>query len=104
VVRAVKRSTATLDKQYYCENCEEWYATSDFTEENAYIAHDYLGEWQGESYYNDYTTYSVWTCDNCSEIVAVDQEPSSRVADEKWVCGECGDEYEQQDDARYCCD
>lgn len=106
MARAFRKAggTATQVFKYYCPNCEEWRDKHDFTEAFGYNCNNYLGEHDGESYYNDYTSYTIWTCDNCSEIVSVDQQPDSRAFDASvWVCGECKDEYEDLDEATDCC-
>lgn len=96
--------TATLTCQYYCTYCEKWRDRSEFTEEDAYTADDHIGEHDGEEYYRDCNSYTVWTCDHCCEIISVDEEPRKRTSAEVWVCGECKDEYYDADEAQECCE
>jgi len=92
--------------QYWCPNCEVWGSRDDFTEGDYYTVDNDGGciEVDGEYYYDDYTSWSIWTHDDCGEPVAsADNSPETRVISSTWVCGECKSEYEDYDEAMTCC-
>lgn len=97
------RKPGNGETQMYCDNCGEWDLSSRFTESEAYLLSGYLGDYRGESYYGSYYSYAVWSHDSCEGIVAVDEEPESRVMSEVWACGDCKDEYESLEFASECC-
>lgn len=91
--------------QYWCPSCEEWYSTDDFTEGTYYNCDGGYVEVGGEYYYDDYTSWEIWTHDDCSEPVSdLDGSPQSRKIDAAWVCGACKSEYEDYDSANDCCE
>lgn len=75
--------------QYWCESCEEWALTGDFTQGTYFTVDENYIEVNGDYFYEDYTSWEIWTHDDCSEAVSgPDGSPTMRKIDAAWVCGE----------------
>lgn len=96
--------TTTIIKQFFCPIEEEWHNSDEFTETTGYTTSGYLGEHDGVEYHDDYQEHSIWTCDECGEIVSVGDWPESRESSDVWVCGNCKDEFYSLDEALECCE
>ena len=103
MAKAYKKNV-TGEKQMYCRNCEDWYDTSGFEKKTFYQGSGDCWELDSEDWWTDYTYSTFWIHHECEyEAANADTEPDTRIESEVWVCGECGAEWQEQEDARNCC-
>lgn len=102
MVRAYKKPGSESEEMFWCDYCESWYCTDEWTERTLYTLEGSHWEVNSEYMYEDYVSWDVYFCDECDNVLAVDERPGTEHRD-RWVCGECKEEHSDQELAQECC-
>lgn len=105
MAKAYFDKTKTGETTYYCRNCDEYAPIDDWNEfECMAYCRDAAWTVEGSREYFIFDSDAGWTItvmshDNCGLYYRDVEEKES----DGWICGSCGTNHFEQDDARRCC-